>query len=114
MDMVTFTRMSTALQNEMRERYQSIDDPEVRENWLLWGRRLIELSPELQLESRLAGQRGGQLHEARAMLRTLFEQRGLALSADLDARLDARVDLATLHRWFRAAVTAPSAAEALQ
>jgi hypothetical protein len=115
MDMVTFTRMTTAVQNEMREKLDalaSVDDPEVRENWLLWGKKLIELSrlsPDPQQEAQQV-----RLHEARANLRALFEERGLPLDARLGSRIDACEDLATLHRWLRAVVTATSAAEALR
>jgi hypothetical protein len=59
------------------------------------------------------GTEAGQLREARMLLRRVLERRNLPLSAELEARVESCSDLATLRRWFDAAIGAASAAEAL-
>lgn len=137
LDVVQYTAMSTAVRNELLEKFRRSEDPETRARQRDIARKMLELNPDL-IEERLqpsedpevrARQRDIaakmlelnpdlqteiRLGEARSLLRTLLAQRGLELGAELGARLDACQDLATLERWFRAAVTAPSAADALR
>jgi hypothetical protein len=56
----------------------------------------------------------GKLTQARASLRRLLTGRGLALSAEDEARIEAMADLPTLERWFDRALAAASAADALR
>ena len=56
----------------------------------------------------------GRLTEARAALRSVLTKRGLALSAEDDAKIDACTRTATLRLWLEQAIDATSAAEALK
>ena len=60
-------------------------------------------------DGRLDGRAEG---EAQALLAVL-EARGLAVDDDTRARILACTDTARLHRWIKRAVTAPTAADAL-
>ena len=70
----------------------------------------VESSPEMR--DKLVGE--GRIEEARSSLRHVLALRGLALSAEQEARIDACGDLDTLRRWHDQAVVVASAAEALQ
>jgi hypothetical protein len=78
----------------------------------------VESSPEtrdkLVGEGRTEGRMEGRMEEARSSLRHVLALRGLALSAEEEARIDACGDLDTLRRWHDQAVVVASAAEALQ
>jgi hypothetical protein len=60
-----------------------------------------------------AGRDEGRLDAERAALRRVLSRRKLALSPELEARIDACADPATLERWHDAAVDAASAADAI-
>jgi hypothetical protein len=79
---------------------------------------LLKTSPEARQElidqGRAEGLEKGRLTEARAALRRVLTRRKLALRRADKARIDACSDLATLERWHDQAITARSAAEALQ
>jgi predicted transposase YdaD len=62
---------------------------------------------------RVAGLEAGALREARRAVGRVLSRRGLAVSAEQQAKLDTCEDLATLERWHDQAITAPSADEAL-
>ena len=61
-----------------------------------------------------AGKLEGKLDEARSALRRLLARRGLAITAEQEARIGACADLARLHGWHDEAVVAGSAEEALR
>ena len=63
---------------------------------------------------KLEGKLDGQLDEARSALRRLLARRGLAITAEQEARIGACADLARLHGWHDEAVVAGSAEEALR
>ncbi len=56
----------------------------------------------------------GRITSSRAAVARVLSRRGLAVTAEQQARLDTCEDLATLERWHDQAVTAPSADEALR
>ena len=82
----------------------------------------VESSPEMRdkligegrTERRMEGCIEGRMEEVRSSLRHVLALRGLALSAEEEARIDAGGDLDTLRRWHDQAVVVASAAEALQ
>jgi hypothetical protein len=98
--------MSTTVHDERWERFEPSDDPEVRARELWIVGKLLDLFPEVALPI--------QLREARWTLRRVLVLRGLATSAEDEARIDACTELATLHRWHGKAITAATAAEALR
>ncbi len=59
------------------------------------------------------GREEGSIANARSSLLEVFEARGITLGADERARIDAEPSLDRLRAWFRRALTAASAAEAL-
>jgi hypothetical protein len=67
-----------------------------------------------KLEGKLEGELEGKLGEARSALRRLLARRGLAITAEQEARIGACADLAVLHGWHDEAVVAASAEEALR
>jgi Uma2 family endonuclease len=80
-------------------------------------RRGIESLDALEEHGRQEGRREaehGQRIEARAALGRVLARRGLAVSAELEARIEACSDLPTLRRWLEEAAVATSAAEALE
>ena len=120
LDMVQYTAMSTRARAQVIQSVET-DEPEV----VARQRHLVELllakHPEFQQaltdqakkKERKEGRRKGRLAEARAILRRVLARRGLELSADAEARIDACTTLATLEHWIDEAVVASSAAEAL-
>jgi uncharacterized ferritin-like protein (DUF455 family) len=60
-----------------------------------------------------AGRVAGALAEARRAVSRVLSRRGLAVTAEQQAKLDTCEDLATLERWLDQAITAASADEAL-
>ena len=89
------------------------DDPAV------WERRrhIVELflprMPDLERALKDKGRDEGRLVEARTLLRRVLARRGLPLSAEEGARIDACTALATVERWLEEAAVASSTAEAL-
>ena len=65
-------------------------------------------------EGRRDALREGRLSEARAALRSVLTRRGLARSAEDEAKIDACAKTATLRRWLDQAIDATSVAEALK
>lgn len=63
-------------------------------------------------EVKQEGRQEGQVESLRGSLRAVLEARGLALSAEQDARVEA-ADADTLQRWIRSAATANDSASAL-
>jgi hypothetical protein len=106
LDLVHFTPMSTAMQNELLERIRRSEDPEVRRRHLEIVRKMLEGEPELQQEI--------QLEEARANLHRVLARRGFTLSAADETQIEACSDLGTLEHWLEEAVTAPSTSEVLR
>ncbi|WP_437980354.1 hypothetical protein [Sorangium sp. So ce117] len=101
------------MSDDLLRRFARSDDPEIeaRRRWIL--RFLLAHSPEgkkLLIEHAIER---GQLIGARAALRRVLARRGLALSAPLEAQIDACSELATLERWLDQAVTATTADDAL-
>ena len=76
------------------------------------GRR--EALREGRLEGRRDALREGRRKEARAALRSVLAKRGLAPSAEDEAKIDACTRTATLRRWHDQAIDAVSVAEALK
>ena len=102
--------MSTAFRQEVLERLTRSSDPEVaarqRENLEI----MLNLLPEVK--QKILDE--GAQKNARNALRSVLATRGLALSTVEEERIDGCDDLAILERWLRQAITASSAAEALQ
>ncbi len=105
-DVVQYTVMTTAVRNDLLQKFKRSEDPEVRVRQREIAEKMLELNPEL-LQTPL-------LNEARSMLRRVLARRKLEVSPDDQARIEACADLDTLERWHDEAVTAASAAEALR
>ena len=76
---------------------------------------LVEKSRnEGRVEGQREGRREGRLTEARAALRSVLTKRGLAPSADDEAKIDACTRTATLRRWHDQAIDAVSVVDALK
>ncbi len=124
LDMVQYTAMSTTARAQVIQSVET-DEPEVMARQIHLVELLFAKHPELQQKvteelraaerkvGRKEGRRKGRLAEARTILRRVLARRGLELSADEEARIDACTTLATLERWIDDAVVASSAAEAL-
>ena len=109
--MVKYTSMSTTMRNEWLELLaKQEEDPEIESRVQEILHSLLDGRP--QVKEQLIEQ--GRLDEARDALRRVLAQRRFTLSPDEAARVEACDDLATLQRWLAQAVTAISAAEALQ
>jgi predicted transposase/invertase (TIGR01784 family) len=65
-------------------------------------------------EGRAEGRAEGLQEGLRASIRKVLEKRGLAVSAQQEARLEGCADTGTLERWFDQALTAASVTEALR
>ncbi|WP_437670456.1 hypothetical protein [Sorangium sp. So ce131] len=117
LNMVQHRPMPPEVREELMRKFGRSGDPEIeaRRQWIL--RTLLADSPEFKeqffKEEIEKGIEQGQLAEARAGLRRVLARRGLALSTELEAQIDACSDLVTLHRWHDRAVIAPSAEDAL-
>jgi hypothetical protein len=90
--------------------FPKTDDPVIRARQRMIAEWAVESSPEMR--DKLVGE--GRMEEARSSLRHVLALRGLALSSEEEARIDACGDLDTLRRWHDQAVVVASAAEALQ
>lgn len=103
--------MSTAARQELRGHlFRKTDDPEIRARQQEIAEWALEASPETR-EKLVAAV---ELRDARTALREVLGARGLPLTPEDEARIDACSDLGALRRWLRQAVTAASAAEALR
>jgi hypothetical protein len=122
--MVQYTAMSTTARAQVISSIKS-DDPAVtaRQHHIfeLFSAQHPEWSAELRKKEREAGleeglKKGleeGEIIKARGALRLVLARRGLVLSAEEDARIDACKNVATLDRWLAEATVASSTAEAL-
>jgi hypothetical protein len=84
----------------------------------VWARQAAEKAREAGIlagleAGRVAGLEAGSLREARRAVGRVLSRRGLAMTAEQQAKLDGCEDLATLERWLDQAVTAVTADEAL-
>lgn len=105
--MVGLLPMTAAVYDEvLRFVTTKTDDPQMRDRQLRMVRAFVDTTPEVSAE--LVG-RG-----ERAALRRVLARRGLALSPEQEAQIDACTDLDTLLRWVDQAVVAESTAEALR
>jgi hypothetical protein len=86
------------------------DDPRLVAQRAKVAKWFVDASPEAREEL----VREGRVADARSNLRDILSVRGLALSADDEARIDASKDLDTLRRWMKQAVVAATVAEALR
>ena len=89
-------------------------DAEVQARQIEIAEVLLDVYPQAGGKLREEARSEGRLIEARSTLRRLLALRGLAVSDEGDARIEACNDLATLERWHDKSVTAKSASEALQ
>ncbi len=120
LDMVQYTAMSNSARAQVISSVET-DEPEVVARQIHLVELLFAKHPELQQKvtaklraaERKVGRRKGRLAEARAILRRVLARRGLDLSTDEEARIDACTTLATLEHWVDEAVVASSAAQAL-
>lgn len=97
---------SPARENLENYVFPKTDDPVIRSRRARIARLALDASPEVREEERR--------EEERSALRRVLALRGLTLSADDDARIDACTDLDTLRRWHDQAVVAASTAQALR
>jgi hypothetical protein len=107
--------MSTSAQEDLESYvFPKTDDPVVRARQRMIAEWAVESSPEMR--DKLVGEARveGRMEEARSSLRHVLALRGLTLSAEGEARIDACCDLDTLRRWHDQAVVVASSAEALQ
>lgn len=118
MRMVQVLPMSNSAREDILRYVPRTDDPEIRARQRHVARVLLDIDPELrdevEQEARQDGRGEGRLEEARAALRRVLARRGLTLTTEQEARIDACRDLATLERWHEEAVVAASAADALR
>jgi hypothetical protein len=114
LNMIEYTAMSTTVSDELLRKFGPVEDPviEARRQKIL--RALLETSPQVRQELIDKGIEKGRLVEARWALREVLQRRQLPLTAAHEARIDQCSDFATLRRWIMQAVTAATAAEALQ
>ncbi|WP_248913830.1 hypothetical protein [Polyangium aurulentum] len=112
--MLEFLSMSMPIREQIERRFPPTDDPEVQErrDWVL--RWLLKGDSEPKQELIEQGVEKGLIVGARAALRRVLARRQLSLSPADEARIDTCEDPSTLERWLDQAITATSAAEALQ
>ena len=115
--------MSTAAHEDLRSYvFPKTDVSIIRARQRMIAEWAVESSPEMRdelvgegrMEGRVEGRVEGRMEEARSSLRHVLARRGLALSAEEEARIDACGNLDTLRRWHDQAIVVASAAEALQ
>ena len=112
---LAYLPMSTAAHEDLRSYvFPKTDDPVIRARQRMIAEWAVESSPEMRDKLVGEGRMEGRIEEARSSLRHVLALRGLALSAEQEARIDACGDLDTLRRWLDQAVVVASAAEALQ
>jgi hypothetical protein len=110
LDVLELLPMSTATYDYLRYLTQEPDDPEQARR----RKGIFETFLEKMPEERQKLVEEGELLHARKALRNVLDARGLALSADDEARIDGCTDRTTLDRWLKQAVVAAIAAEALR
>ncbi|AUX45373.1 hypothetical protein SOCE26_068550 [Sorangium cellulosum] len=111
--MLEYLPMSSKTREDLLRRFARSDDPEIEARRQLILQALLADSPEVKEQLIEKGIEKGQLTEARAALRRVLALRGFALTAQIQAQIDACSELATLHRWHDRAVIAASAEDAL-
>ncbi|WP_437811074.1 hypothetical protein [Sorangium sp. So ce1078] len=110
--------MSATVREELLWWVGKGEDPEVkaREREIL--QALLGANPDVQqrlVEKGIEkGIEKGRIAEARTALRRVLVQRQLALHPEEDARIEGCAELDVLERWLERAVTATTAAEALE
>jgi hypothetical protein len=120
LDMVQYTAMSTSARAQVLHEVKS-DDPAVVARQRHMVQILVRQHPEFQdvlseevrKKVRVEERKKARVLEVRAMLRRVLARRGISLSADDEARIDACTSLAKLEHWLEEAAVASSAAEAL-
>lgn len=111
MAMIQYTAMSDEVTEELlRRTFTRAEDPEIEARRRLIRRVLIETTPGLTEELMTQG----GLRAARADLHRVLARRRLPVTPDQHERIEQCSDPATLERWHDQAITAASAAEALQ
>ena len=121
LSMLEYLPMSTLTHDDLMWRFGKSEDPEVEARRQRILQFLLKTSPETQQELRdeghkaghKAGHKEGALIALRDALRQVLADRQLRLNASQAAQIEACVDLETLKRWHRRAITAASAADAL-
>ena len=107
--------MSPAAREDLRSYvFPKTDDPVVRDRQRERAEWALESSRETRDKLVDEGRVEGCLGATRSSLRQVLALRGLALSAEEEARIEACGDVDTLRRWLGQAVIVASAAEALQ
>src|SRR5512140_1503442 len=110
---LAYLPMSSSAQEDLRSYvFPKTDDPVVRARQRMIAEWAVESSPEMRdklvgegrTEGRTEGRMEGRMEEARSSLRHVLALRGLATSAEQEARIDACDDLDTLRRWHDQAV----------
>jgi hypothetical protein len=117
LSMIEYTSMSTNVSDELLQNFRKSDDPviEARRQRILHA--LLEDSPQVRQALMSTGIEKGiekGLIAARSMLRGVLDRRNLPLTPDQEARIEKCADFDTLRRWVEQAVTAATAAAALQ
>ncbi len=127
--MLNYLPMSPSLREELMRYLPQTEDPEMMERQRHMTEVMLKMYPEAGQElSVRAEERGiargieqgiergieeGRVTEARSALRRVLERRGLALSAQQSAQIEACSDLPTLEHWLDEAIVAPTATAAL-
>jgi hypothetical protein len=135
--MLQYVPMTETQREELLRYFPPTDDPEVLQNREALLRGLVKVFPKLRDEmiaeakdegkrlgldegKRLGLDEGekrgldkGKVEEARKAVLRVLSRRGLALTEEQRAQIEACSDLATLERWHDQAITATSADEAL-
>lgn len=114
MRMVQVLPMSNSAREDILRYVPQTDDPEIRARQRHVARVLLDIDPELRDEVTQEALDEGGLRAAREGLRRVLARRGLTLTAEQEASIQACRELATLERWLEEAVVAPSAADALR
>ena len=127
--MLYYLPMSPNLREELMRCFPQTEDPEMMERqrhltevmlemYPAAGQEITERAEERGVERGIARgvQRGieeGRVTEARSALRRVLERRGLSVTAQQSAQIEACADLPTLEHWLDEAILAPTAAAAL-
>lgn len=109
MRMIEILPVPPMTREELLRYFPRTQDPEI----LARRRRMIEVTLEQYPEIAHSLQDQARLEEARKALRRVLTRRGLPLSSQDDARIEACADLETLERWHDQAIVASSSTEAL-
>jgi hypothetical protein len=112
--MLQYVPMTEMQREELLRYFPPTDDPEVLENREQIARGLVKVFPKLREEMLDEGVKAGKVGEARRSVLRVLMRRGLAVSAEQQARVETCDDLDTLERWLDLAITATSAADVLR